>query len=794
MERNNKTKKIALLFIAVFLASLLGWHEVAHAQNPEPRVEASGYHSAMYVQQSGVLKLTASLNNNGRMDNADWWFAAVTPLGVVFLTPTGWTTSIAPVYQGPLFNLPPTELDLDLSLLPLGTYTVYFAVDTDMDGAITPDQIYWDSIQINVSPKPHVPEGPANDTSKIMMPVFMYYLDRYFSDVPNKTDVDMNIASALDTAPPEGKNDLLQTLRWYKSLPDAEKNSLFDSATLELVPPPTDPINLDPIRARLGTVDPLLVKRLDPPASPSALAAPWDLDPDRKQDEVDLTWQDNSNDEDGFHIYRSLNGEGAKDLVATVGSNVTSFQDVVAGPPKGDQYCYEVAAFKNLPSSYRTKYLESSPSSVACSYDAFVIVPDTDHDGVPDYLDECPNDAGSALDGCPDPDGDGVSGVDPKFGKDKCPMDGCSKLDGVPVCPVVPVPNPNFDEGPYSTWTGCPYKYKLVWLGMSVLNDTILQTAAEAGGGLYIDAGGAYIDSVGFLAPLVLDADGNHVTPESPYLVHYEGSNAPVPPESPYLEFAWVNGLDAGGAKEKGTSHWCCGEDVHGTQDPDYKIGEDWEPDADASGEDHPANLDAIRDHGFTVFPAQLPGGVEEFKKIDVIDGLLMMVSMHKRNWSTTITPERTESDIGTVLQSVGSFIASAVGCVASIGFGCAAGIVSNVYGSVKANLAAESSQGLPYIENVPDDLMGEVGWGISDWDAWNLTRKNGAYGFYFEMPNKYHVVAADQFGDGPFTPVEMRAILYFCLYREGIQKSDVQKLCWSSMTDDNVNVINVKP
>ncbi|HBL79075.1 MAG TPA: cell envelope biogenesis protein OmpA, partial [Aequorivita sp.] len=43
--------------------------------------------------------------------------------------------------------------------------------------------------------------------------------------------------------------------------------------------------------------------------------------------------------------------------------------------------------------------------------------PDTDGDGVPDHLDECPTVAGlAALNGCPDADGDGIADKD-----DACP-------------------------------------------------------------------------------------------------------------------------------------------------------------------------------------------------------------------------------------------------------------------------------------------------------------------------------------------------------------------------------------
>jgi len=77
----------------------------------------------------------------------------------------------------------------------------------------------------------------------------------------------------------------------------------------------------------------------------------------------------------------------------------------------------------------------------------FAPEPDADGDGVPDKVDNCPNEAGSAeLGGCPDRDGDGV--VDKMDGcpdlagpadKQGCPdSDGDGVADNVDRCPDVP--------------------------------------------------------------------------------------------------------------------------------------------------------------------------------------------------------------------------------------------------------------------------------------------------------------------------------------------------------------------
>ena len=74
------------------------------------------------------------------------------------------------------------------------------------------------------------------------------------------------------------------------------------------------------------------------PAAPSDLTVTG-----ASVDQVDLSWTDNSGNEDGFIVWRSLNGATNWTQVGTVGANVTSFSDttVVAGTT----YFYRVNGF-----------------------------------------------------------------------------------------------------------------------------------------------------------------------------------------------------------------------------------------------------------------------------------------------------------------------------------------------------------------------------------------------------------------------------------------------------------------
>ena len=60
--------------------------------------------------------------------------------------------------------------------------------------------------------------------------------------------------------------------------------------------------------------------------------------------EIHLSWQDNSRNEDGFEVHRSLNFAGAYTLIATTGPDVTSYTD--GGRAERTQYCYRVRAVR----------------------------------------------------------------------------------------------------------------------------------------------------------------------------------------------------------------------------------------------------------------------------------------------------------------------------------------------------------------------------------------------------------------------------------------------------------------
>ncbi|AMM40315.1 hypothetical protein HS1_000509 [Candidatus Desulfofervidus auxilii] len=122
------------------------------AAAPLPDIKANGSDGPITLDQSDTITIIVALDNKGRTDNADWWLAADTPFGLFFFTFDGWTDAWVPGYQGPLFYLNSFEvLNMPVSGLPAGTYTLYFGVDTLMDGNVTWDSVYYDTVVVNIT-------------------------------------------------------------------------------------------------------------------------------------------------------------------------------------------------------------------------------------------------------------------------------------------------------------------------------------------------------------------------------------------------------------------------------------------------------------------------------------------------------------------------------------------------------------------------------------------------------------------------------------------------------------------
>jgi hypothetical protein len=124
------------------------------ATPPQVYIKINGQDGPVILHQSDTLSLAIAVDNKGITDDADWWLAVNIPsFGLYFFTPEGWTDAWLPVLQYPLFYIPLTDLfEFPVSVLPSGPYTFYFVVDTNMDGNLSVDNLYFDYIEVNIEP------------------------------------------------------------------------------------------------------------------------------------------------------------------------------------------------------------------------------------------------------------------------------------------------------------------------------------------------------------------------------------------------------------------------------------------------------------------------------------------------------------------------------------------------------------------------------------------------------------------------------------------------------------------
>ncbi len=586
-------------------------------------------------------------------------------------------------------------------------------------------------------------EDPVDDEhaeiARILTPVTLYYVERYFEGMEDRTELDDEIEAILgDSA--EGQDLLAAALQAYQELDDEILLQSFDPEAVMLISDNGSWGNLDlgSLADRVAALQ-ATVAGATVPAAPSDLVAtnraggPDTVGQDRHK--IELTWTDNATDEDGFLIYRRdprIPGR-ALQQVGSVAAGVTSTMDYLSAPSAvDDQLCYQVVAYTVSPIhavGQSAVDLESDPSNTACAYYTAgypqpLPLADTDGDGLPDAYDDCPHDhAGKALAtaGCPDGDGDGVADRD-----DLCPSEWGEVIDGT-------------DTGPHPQ-AGCPLEYTLRWMGMTVLNNSAPYAHPQYA---YTSAAGNPIPDEG--------ADG------------FAG-------EEPYLHFRLTNGLCNLGAPQTVSDRWCCGDGV------DVASGNDHEPDADSTGEQYPGDLADLRAHGLSILPGIGGAGAVP---IDRELGLLMNITLMERDYSPTLTIDQSIAGLETAIKVSAAVATAFSGCVSSGGVTCMRSVGKAVQSTITSFLGLYHS--LPPISaQDPDDLMGSEVWTSSRYEAMVNTSDDGAYGFHFTMPVQYEAACL---GWAPCSlgwtvPVPIRARIEMCLVRDGVAESQVQGLC----------------
>ncbi len=573
-----------------------------------------------------------------------------------------------------------------------------------------------------------------NRAATVLTPLYLYYLERYFSGKPVEADLDLYIRSVLEESK-AGREMLRRVLANYKAIPLETRYQMFDAEVVTMTAEGNKPIDLNDIKDRLAEVSPTLGLDLGgAPAVPTKLVATntsaWDEEFPKY--EITLKWQSNSNNEDGFRIYRVFKSANAAAtqkpaLAASVGPNVETYRDLLTKPAdKADLYCYEVRAYRVSPVALvgqTPPVYESGPSNSTCaSYSTTPPpkLPDLDGDGIPDFLDECPSQKGTLTHGCPDLDSDGIPNKD----------DFCPSQVGLPSGKYIP-----------KNRHGCPQRYNLRWMGMKAINNS----AAYAFSGYKILPDKKLFDNE-------KHNDNN-----------FGGG------EEPYLLFTWNNGITSKGTLEHGSSRWCCGEGV------DIKKGDDYEPDKIGFGEEYPLQLNDLRNTGLTIWPAVAGFSAE----IDTKLGLGVNTTLMERDYDATITVEEEADALEAAFKIGGKVVGTTAGCIGSGGLGCLMSIGDTIK-SVIDDILGLSNASQNVTVNDPDDLQGTDFWAITAADAASRTAANGAYPFYFwEMPSDiswFCTWMPCNVGQG--YPRYMRIKPYYCLSREGMSASEIKQNC----------------
>lgn len=140
-------------------AAAYGMIVTSSGVNPALNITANGSSTTANLKKGDNLRIACSLNSGSFAgQNADWWVAADTPAGWFYLNAVTfyWVfagsspTDISFTLQHSLFDLSPVEV-LDVSGIPVGTYKFYFAVDTKMNGLLDFDQLFFNSVDVNIT-------------------------------------------------------------------------------------------------------------------------------------------------------------------------------------------------------------------------------------------------------------------------------------------------------------------------------------------------------------------------------------------------------------------------------------------------------------------------------------------------------------------------------------------------------------------------------------------------------------------------------------------------------------------
>lgn len=119
--------------------------------SPAPKIKANSSDKPITINPNDKLSVTVSLDPGGQEGQGDYWVAASTPYGWYFLNNNlVWQNNLTRCIKAPIQNIKAVPIFKDKFSVPTGKYTFYFAVDDTPDGDLENDNLWFDSIEVNV--------------------------------------------------------------------------------------------------------------------------------------------------------------------------------------------------------------------------------------------------------------------------------------------------------------------------------------------------------------------------------------------------------------------------------------------------------------------------------------------------------------------------------------------------------------------------------------------------------------------------------------------------------------------
>ena len=136
---------------------------------PPPQIDTSSNKPTPSITTTDSSKIAISMDSgNEEGTNSDWWLVANTPFGLFSydLGTGSWAPGINATYQDALFSFDLFDF-MNISDLPGGTFTLYFGVDTLMNGKLDLEQAIYDSVEVDVCMAAETFVWPVDDHNKI---------------------------------------------------------------------------------------------------------------------------------------------------------------------------------------------------------------------------------------------------------------------------------------------------------------------------------------------------------------------------------------------------------------------------------------------------------------------------------------------------------------------------------------------------------------------------------------------------------------------------------------------------